>query len=613
MLAAARKSLDLLSRRDRRLLVLSMIIQMSTSLLDLVGVVLLGLVAALAVTTVQSQPPPAVVESLAETFMLGNLSQQQLVIALSVVAASVLLLKSLASSYLTRRNLTFLANRQAGVSARLSKQLLSQPLTFVQRRSSQETAYILISGTAAATIQVLGQLTIAVSELALLVVLGSVLLVISPVIAVGAIIFFGVVGFGLQRTMGRWASRIGHQAAEADVASLSSIQEAIGAYREVFVLNRRHRYVERIQELRWKAAHVTAEWQFINMFPKYMFEVALVLGGFVLAGVLFATTDSVTAVGTLALFLAAGTRVMPSMLRLQSATLGMRGAASTAASTFELAEELQHSSVNSMAGDNPSAPNSRNVAGSRNVFVPEVRVSEVSFTYPGKARPSIRNCTLLLPPGSTTALVGRSGAGKSTLADLILGVLHPDSGSVRIGGEPPETALIRWSGAIAYVPQAVHLTNGTIRANVALGLPEEQVEDEFVWEALARAQLDVDIKRTPGGLDSIVGERGVQLSGGQRQRLGLARALYTQPTLIVLDEATSALDAQTEHLIATTLSELGNSVTKIIIAHRLSTVRNADTVVYLDEGAIVASGTFADVVREVPAFMEQAHLMGQGS
>jgi ABC-type multidrug transport system fused ATPase/permease subunit len=582
---------------------------MATSLLDLVGVLLLGLVAALAVTVVQSQPPPAIVDTLAGFLGLGALTGQQLVLVFASAAAVVLLTKSVVSSYLTRRVLIFLANRQALVSARLSKELLSRPLTFLQRRSSQETAFALIQGAGAATIQILGHMVVAVTEIALLVVLAAALLLLDPLMTLGAVAFFALVAFILQKAMGGWASKLGSRLARADVASLNTIQEAVSAYREITVSDRRGLYVDRIGKLRWEAAKVAADTTFIGMFPKYMFEAALVVGGFALAGILFTTQDSVAAVGTLALFLAAGTRVMPSLLRLQGAALGLRSAAGVAGPTFELADEL----------GNPIDPPDEEpdgellktaLAAGHGDFSASISLRDASFTYPGSSTPALKGVTVELEPGQSLALVGKSGSGKSTLADLILGVLEPDSGSALIGGVPPSEAVHRWPGGIAYVPQEVLLANDTIRNNVALGLPENAIDDDLVWEALRRAHLSEYLTSMREGLDTHIGEGGLKLSGGQRQRLGVARALFTRPRLLVLDEATSALDAETEASITETIAELEGDVTTVIIAHRLSTVRHVDHMVYLDAGECLTQGKFSEIRATVPSLERQATLLG---
>jgi ABC-type multidrug transport system fused ATPase/permease subunit len=606
---AVSRALALLSRRDRRLLSLSIIMQVSASVLDLVGVLLIGIVAALAVTTVQSAPPPQPVIQLAETLGIDDLTSQSLILVFSLLAAIVLLTRSFVSAFLLRRVFVFLANRQALVSARLYRELLAQPLVFVQARSSQQTAFALIAGAGAATMSILGQLVILISELSLLILMAVTLLIVSPWTAIASIAYFAGVAWVLQRTMGNWAGRIGREAVAADVASLNSIQEALSAYREITVTNRRSLYVDRLQDTRWAAARVAADALLIGMLPKYIFEAAMVLGGFMLAGFLFATQTSTVAVGTLAIFIAAATRVMPALLRLQGATLGLRGAAGGATSTFELADDLAASPID------VHALTDQNGAGPLYVtdfsdFEPSINLRGVQVTYPGRNAPALRGVSLEIPAGHSLALVGKSGAGKSTLADVILGVVEPDAGSVTLGGLSPSRAIRRWPGGIGYVPQETVVADASIRANVALGIPRTLISDEQVWKALERAHLADFLSSERDGLDTYVGEDGMRLSGGQRQRLGIARALYTQPRLLVLDEATSALDAETEVLITQTIADLEGEVTLVIIAHRLSTVRNCDKVAYLHEGEVVASGSFDEVRQRVPRLERQAALMG---
>jgi ABC-type multidrug transport system fused ATPase/permease subunit len=583
---------------------------MSTSLLDLAGVLLIGLVGALAVTTVQSQPPPQAIDTLMSFFGIEDVSGPTLVASLAAVAAIVLLSKSIISTVLTRRVFAFLANRQALVTSRLVRELLSRPLTFVSQRSSQETSFALIQGAGAATLTILGQFVIAVSEVSLLVILSIALFAINPVVTVASIIFFGLVATALQGMMGARAGRIGAHAAKIEIASLNSVQEAIGAYREIVVSNRRHLYVRRIEELRWTAARLAADTQYLGMLPKYVFEAALVLGGFMLASILFLTQDAVVAVGTLALFLAASSRVMPSLLRLQGASLSIRGAAGGATPTFELAAALSAGESDEPRQGGAFTAATEANAQTRSEWVADVSVEHVTVSYPSECEPALSDVTFRVHAGESVAVIGRSGSGKSTLVDAVLGVLSPSSGRVTIGGLSPLEAIQASPGGIAYVPQDGLIADASIRSNVALGLSSEQVRDEDVVRALKAAHLFDEVSGTVNGLDTIVGERGFRLSGGQRQRLFIARALYSRPRLLIMDEATSALDAETEKAITEVINELQGSVTTIVVAHRLSTVQNAAKVIYLEDGRLVAEGTFDEVRSKVPALARQATLMG---
>jgi ABC-type multidrug transport system fused ATPase/permease subunit len=244
------------------------------------------------------------------------------------------------------------------------------------------------------------------------------------------------------------------------------------------------------------------------------------------------------------------------------------------------------------------------------ILEPRIEVADVDFRYPNAATRALCGINLTIAAGSFVALVGSTGAGKSTLADVILGLVPVESGTVRIGGYTPETVIADWPGAMAYVPQTVTMVTGTVRDNVALALPPDEIDDDLIWSTLNRVRLAHYFSSQRDGLDTAIGERGIGLSGGQRQRLGIARALYSQPKILVLDEATSALDAETEAAIAETIIGLQGQVTRIVIAHRLATVRAADLVVLLSEGRTEASGSFDQVRAASAEFDFAAALMG---
>ena len=235
---------------------------------------------------------------------------------------------------------------------------------------------------------------------------------------------------------------------------------------------------------------------------------------------------------------------------------------------------------------------------------------ECNFRYPEADQDAISKVSLRIESGEIVVFVGSSGAGKSTIVDLLLGVLEPDSGSVLISECNPREAFENWPGAVAYVPQDVLIFNGSIRENIALGFEPTSISDDALLDALEKAQLLDYVLALPNGLDSQVGDRGTRMSGGQRQRLGIARALLTKPRLLVLDEATSALDGETESNIAEGVQSLKGDVTVVMIAHRLSSVRSAEKVIYLHEGRVVSIGTFDEVRASVPDFDRQASLMG---
>jgi len=587
---------------------------MSTSVLDLLGVLTIGLVTALSLSVMSSLPQPEIVQSTLETLGLEEADPVVVALTLAVIGGVLLITKSVLNMILTRRILRFLANRQALVSGRLAAGLLARPLLQVQQHSSQETVYTLTGGVGAATLQVLGQSTIALSEIALLVVLAVGMLAVSPLITIFTITFFLIISFTLQRLLAARAGRIGQRSANISIQSISTVQEALRTYREAVVSQRRGLYVQRFQDLCWQGATNATDMQFVALIPKYVLEIALVCGAGLLAVSQLLTKDLSAALAVIAVFLVAGSRVVPSMLRLQTAAISIRSAAGMALPTYELAQELELERLTSATAESfgsiePATIRAQLQKGHEG-FDGSILISNVDLSYPGTSTPALAAVSLMLPAGSSLALVGPTGAGKSTLADLILGVLIPDSGVTLIGGLTPAETLATWPGAVAYVPQDVAMANGTVRENVALGLPVEIIDDDWVWDALNRAHLGEFLRDSRDGLDTLIGEHGIKLSGGQRQRLGIARALYTRPKLLVLDEATSALDAETEQAIAQTLQELEGTVTTVTIAHRLATIRHCDLVVYLEGGRVQAQGSFSEVRAIAPQFDRQAQLLG---
>jgi len=613
VLHSIRQALDLLPADKRILLLVAAGIQVSLGILDLIGIALIGLVAAVAVSGIGTTGLPTWAERAIDFFGGEDLTVSQLSVIMAGAAVGVLVLKTVLSALLSRRIITFLANRQAELAGRLSRQLLRRPLTDVQKWTTSEATYALSGGTGAATVTLLGNGITIASEIFLFAILGVSLLIFDPILTLVAGLFFLVIVLFLHRVLGGWTTRNSKVITDANIATLSTVSEALLTYREAMVLNRRDLYSGRYERLVKRLAKANATNAFLVEVPKYVLEAALYLGVLLLAVVQFLTKDWAAAASTVAVFLAAGSRITPSLLRLQGAAITVRNAAVQAQPTFFMAEELKRMDEREPAVTG-ALVTARQISAVIRDGYPEFDGSIVAHdlwvTYPGAPEPALIAADLVAPAGTSVALVGSTGAGKSTLSDVVLGVLDPDEGEVTIGGVAPKEAIQRWPGAITYVPQAVALVAGTVRENVALGLPGEMIDDDLVWDALNRAHIADFLVQNREGLDTFIGERGFRLSGGQRQRLGIARALYTRPKLLVLDEATSALDSETEQSIIATLEDLEGEVTTLTVAHRLATVRRADQLLYLKDGRVVACGTFDEVRGQVPDFDRQASLLG---
>jgi ABC-type multidrug transport system fused ATPase/permease subunit len=292
----------------------------------------------------------------------------------------------------------------------------------------------------------------------------------------------------------------------------------------------------------------------------------------------------------------------PSLLRVQQSFLVMKGSIGAAMPTIELLKSVEDTEP---VGESSRITNFDH----RNINF-TVEAIGLVYGYPDSQRNAIEGISLVIEEGKYVAIVGPSGSGKTTLVDLILGILRPLSGNVQIGGVPPWDLISAQAGLIAYVPQDVMIINGTVRDNIAMGYNSDQFSDADFEDAIKLSQLTHLIDSLPDGLDSVLADKGSNLSGGQRQRIGIARALFTKPKILILDEATSSLDGSTEAGISDSLYSLRGEITVIVIAHRLSSIMNADEIIYIESGKILASGDFDQLRKLVPDFDMHARLMG---
>lgn len=587
---------------DRPKIVAVIILQVTLGFLDLIGVAAIGVLGALAVTGVQSIKPGNRVSHVLEILNLESLAFQSQVAILGLSAAGILIVRTILSIFVTRKIFFFLSRRGAMISANLVSRLLSQSLIHVQMRSTQETLYAVTSGVTSIMLGVLGTATTLIADGSLLLIMLVGLFIVDPTIAFTTMIFFGSLGYILYRIMNVKAHKLGYLKSELEIASNEKIIEVLDSYRESVVRNRRDFYAREIGKLRLKLADVLAEIQFMPNISKYVIESGIVIGAVLIAGVQFALQDARHAVATLSVFLASGTRIAPAIMRLQQSLVQIKSGIGSAMPTLILIESLEEVPLVHQTNDALEIFHEG--------FIADVFLSDIDLKYPSKKVNALSGVSFEVRSGNALAIVGPSGAGKTSIVDVLLGVLPATSGSVLISGKEPLDAISSWPGAISYVPQDVTISNGTFRENVGLGYPAEVVTDDLVWRALEIAQLADFVRALPDGIDTKVGERGTKISGGQRQRLGIARAMFTRPKLLVLDEATSALDGQTEADISAAIQGLKGTVTVVMIAHRLSTVRNADQVLYMDGGKLIAQGSFEEVRSQVSDFDKQAKLMG---
>lgn len=596
------QSLLMLPVNDFKKLFVVIAIQIFLGLLDLLGVAAIGVLGALAVKGVASQSPGTRVQQVLEFVGIADHSLQSQVAFLGATAATLLIVRTFLTVIFAKRTLLFLSRRSASIANKIFQDFISQNLLKIKNISSQEVLFGVTRGVDAIMVGVIGTSVTLISDISLVAIMFTGLLIVDPTIATSSVIVFGLIGFAIYKLLHKKARDLGSLESRLAISNNEQISEVLGSYKEIVVRNRRAYYSEKVSGLRMSMAQTTAEIAFLPNISKYVIESTVVLGTLLISAVQFRLQDATHAVATLTVFMASAARIAPASMRIQQGLIAMKSSLGAANPTLKLIRSIELTSM----FDRDLVWTDTLHEGFKGI----VQVKDISLCYPDSNVFALKKINFEVLENTSVAIVGPSGGGKTSLIDVILGLIPPTSGSVRISGTNPLESFSKWPGAVAYVPQDIMIINGTLRENVALGYSLSEAPDELVFDALKLAQLESFARGLPDGLETQLGERGARISGGQRQRLGIARALFTKPKLLILDEATSALDAITEQAFTDAINQLKGSLTLITIAHRLSTIKDADNVLYLSNGEIAASGTLQNVRELIPNFDEQAKLMG---
>jgi ABC-type multidrug transport system fused ATPase/permease subunit len=598
VLKVVSQSLAFMTPRERAKYFVFLGLRSFVAFFDLVGILAIGFLAtSIALFITLGSDSSRVIEF--GSLTIPAVTAQTLPVV-AILILGLFFAKAIISILLTRQLAYFLARVEARAARAVADRAFGSGLGEARAHSREEIYFAVQTGSPAAFNSVLNAVgTIVAEGLLFVLVIGS-FLAVDPLSALGALVYFVLIAAVIQLFIGNLMQRASLRASEGAIEAYTAIGDLNEVLREATIFSKKAFFFDKIHAARTRTASSTASILTLVGMPRYIVETALIIAVALFVLWQSASGDIVRAAGTLGIFLAGGLRLTASLLPLQSALLTIKQSIPVAEKALKF--------LTSRLGSKLTASLTSEGSQSINQAV-KVELRDVSFDYPNADFSTLSRLNLKIEAGQQVALIGPSGAGKSTLADLLLGLLKPTSGELQIDGQDPEEVIAKNPGRLGYVPQRPGMISGTVAENIALGVPANEINQTRLASAIASAHLKKVLNQLPDGPETNLGKRKDELSGGQLQRIGLARALYSEPGLLVLDEATSALDADSENEINKALDEMRGKVTVILIAHRLNTVQRSDVVFLVEEGRIKASGTFPELLRSNKTVQNLAKLM----
>jgi ATP-binding cassette subfamily C protein len=582
----------LLDGADRRQVILALVLVVICSLLEMIGVGLLPIMVAVL------NSPELMVKKLSlytKWHGLDGMDLDRVVLLVSIVVGVFFMFKNIFSMWAVYRQGVFKAHLRGKLGRELLHGYLQAPYPWHLAHSSADIQQTMQSQVSSLGSGIVSPLFVYITEGLVLVLVVGLLIWVAPLTTLMTVaIVFGTTVF-YTRFFRVKLDQLGKMRKEKSAGLFRCVQQSLGGIKELKVLGRTDYFEKQYASLADEVAWADEFSATVGANVKAVLEMLAVTSlSLVVITLIVMHHQMQTILPSLALFAFAAIRLMPSANRMVVSQSIMGYNRAGFVRLLNDLEEVRHFKAIPIEDGGASS-------GAWS-FHREIVISNVCYRYASAPKDSLTNINVTIKRGESVGFVGESGAGKTTLVDVVLGLLKPTSGNILVDGKDIHHFLTTWQRHLGYIPQNIYLSEDCVRMNVAFGVPSELVNDERVWAALQAAQLAELVNSWPERLDRLIGERGVRLSGGQRQRIGIARAFYHDPAILVLDEATAALDNETEREIVSVMEKFRGDKTLLTIAHRLTTVRHCDKLIYLSAGQIVASGTYEQLERECPAF-----------
>tara|TARA_R100000306_G_scaffold62394_1_gene69425 strand:- start:21609 stop:23402 length:1794 start_codon:yes stop_codon:yes gene_type:complete len=533
-----------------------------------------------------------------DLFQKSGLTESSFIFWVGVSVLLALTVAACISMLTTWRLATYSFRLGAELGVRLFKHYMQQPWLFHANGSSSTLINKIAAESNRLTAQIINPLLQMVARLVLIVTMAIAIFIYDPKVALSGLLIFSMGYFVLYRTARRKLQSNGKIITDANRLRMSLMQEGFGGIKDTLLLGRQADFNERFEKSSAEFGRAQGNNAVLAQVPRYAMEL-LAFGSIILLVLYllsFYSGNLSQILPTLAVYSLAGFRLLPAFQQVYVATTNIRGNISAFENLLEDFENSQGAITGKPAE-----------SYGRLLFTNEITLSGVNFCYPGKQQGALNGINIRIPANKVVGVVGPSGSGKSTAIDILLGLIEPDSGQLLVDDKPVNTDNRRaWQNSLGYVSQAIFLSDSSIRENIAFGLPATKIDVDRVKQATRLAHLDELVDSLPEGLDTRVGERGIQLSGGQRQRIGIARALYSDADVLVFDEATSALDGITERLVMDAIHDFTGKKTIVLIAHRLATVKACDCIYLMSAGRVVDSGTYEDLIQRNKMFRKMA-------